>query len=126
MTSDNGVSNSSISYAPNVIASFPNVPTSSLDLDATPSGAPIIHISSHLENNLHLVIDIHVKGIHKLPSFSNKHYMNARSKISVFKPRDFSASLVLLEPKNWKDALRVIEWMDAMQKKFDTLLKNGT
>lgn len=73
-----------------------------------------------------MVVDILIKGIHKILGFSNKHYMNMRSKIGVFKPRAFNSSLVLSKPKNLKDSLRVSEWKDAMQKKFDALLQNGT
>lgn len=64
---------------------------------SAPLPIPIQYVHSDLDprNNLELVIDISVQGIHKMLDFSNKHCMNTRSKIGVLKLRSFHVSLIL-------------------------------
>uniref|UniRef100_A0A2N9HZK1 Elongation factor Ts, mitochondrial n=1 Tax=Fagus sylvatica TaxID=28930 RepID=A0A2N9HZK1_FAGSY len=64
-----------------------------------------------------------------LPTLSNTHPMQTRSKHGIFKPKPcYTAHLdyALTEPPTFKIASQLSQWCQAMQDEYDALIKQGT
>lgn len=75
-------------------------------------------------NDSNLMVDRPVHGLDKIIGFSNKHNMFIRSKVGTFKPKYLNATLIFTKPQNFKKAISILKWKDAMTKEFDALLAN--
>lgn len=61
------------------------------------------------------------------PSNANVHLMVTPSKASITKPKCWlSSSSIPSEPSSFREAVKIVEWQDAMAKEFDALVKNKT
>lgn len=56
-----------------------------------------------------VTIEIPFKGLPTLVHVINNHLVLTRSKAGVFKPKNFQATLIFPEPKNYKITLQVLE-----------------
>jgi hypothetical protein len=64
-----------------------------------------------------------------LPTLSNSHPMQTRSKHGIFKPKPcYTAQLdyTFTEPPTFKIASQLSQWCQAMQDEYDALIKQGT
>lgn len=64
--------------------------------------------------------------IHKPPISNNIDSMHVRVKTGVFKPKALNITIILRIHITVKEAMKHKEWMDAMHKELEALMRNGT
>lgn len=77
------------------------------------SSSSIIHISSHPFNTIHLIVDLPYTKCF-LAKVLNSHSMPTRGKSGIYKPKVLVTTLILSKPKDYKDALSILEWKASM------------
>lgn len=90
-----------------------------------PSSSSEIHISPHPSNTITLVVDLPFPKDSPAKVFIS-HPILTRGKSGIHKPKALVATCILLEPKDYKDALFIFEWKASMQKEYDALVANET
>lgn len=63
--------------------------------------------------------------VHQIPTSSNSHPMGTRSKVGVYKPKAYTATISFVEPSNIHEAMAIPSYHKIVDDELQALIQNN-